>query len=280
MAEGENEVTIEFEKPEVQAKIAEHVNKNYRNYIPKELAEDAVMANVPDLNTLAKNYKNASSLVGRKGLIVPTEKDAPEVWDAFHKALGRPEKDTEYEFEKVEGMELDLSKMKEGYRKLAYTHGLNRKAAKEIWKYVEQNAADGQKATMDAYKARVSGEWTDLKKEWGAAYDDKIKKINGVVTKFGDADLRDWMKKMGADKEVKLVKFLSKIADSVSEDSANVSGTPATYTPAEALSKAKDIMTNKNNDLHEAYLKAGHLKHDEAVKEVERLYKLAYPKEK
>lgn len=280
MADGENEVTIDFEKPEVQSKVAEYANKNWRNIIPKELAEDAVMANVTDLATLAKNYKNAQSLVGRKGLIVPTEKDAPEVWDNFYKALGRPEKDTEYEFEKVEGMELDLSKMKEGYRKLAFQHGLNRKAAKELWKYVEQNAADGQKATMDAYKTRVSSEWADLKKEWGDAYDDKIKKINGVVTKFGDADLREWMKKMGADKETKLVKFLSKISEAMSEDNLNTSGTPATYTPAEALSKAKDIMTNKNNELHEAYLNQKHLRHDDAVKEVERLYKLAYPKEK
>jgi hypothetical protein len=276
----EDEVKIDFANEEVKKQITEHVTKNYREFIPKELAEDAVMANVPDLVTLAKNYKNAQSLVGRKGLIVPTEKDAPEVWDAFHKALGRPDKDTDYEFEKVEGHTLDLSKMKENFRKQAFANGLNRKATKDLWKQVESHIADSQKVTIDTYKQRIDGEWTELKKEWGGAYDEKIKKINGIVTKFGDADLRDWMKKMGADKEPKLVKFLSKIADGMSEDNTNVSGQPVTYTPAEALSKAKDIMSNKNNDLHEAYLKPAHLRHDEAVKEVERLYRLAYPKEK
>jgi hypothetical protein len=218
--------------------------------------------------------------VGRKGLIVPTEKDAPEVWNEFHKALGRPDKDTEYEFEKVDGMTLDLSKMKEGYRKLAFESGLSRKAAKDVWKFVESNAAQGQKATIEAYNTRINTEWADLKKEWGDAYDDKVKKINGVIAKFGDADFKDWMKKMGADKETKLVRFMDKIAGVVSEDNIEGSSISVTSTPAEALAKAKDIMTNKNNELHEAYLKKNHLRHDEAVKEVERLYRLGYPKEK
>jgi hypothetical protein len=280
MGEENNEVTIDFENADVKAKIGEYVSKNYREFIPEEYATDAVMASVPDLATLAKNYKHAQSAVGKKGIIMPTEKDGPEAWGEFFQKLGRPEKETEYEFESVEGMEMDLSDIRKAFAKQAHEEGLTKKQAKTLWKFYETRTKEGQDALVSFNKQRWDKEWTDLKQEWGAAYPEKIKKLDNLVAKYGDDEFRDYLKQTRLGKETKLVKFLSKLSDAVSEDKLESASSPASFTPKEAMSKANDIRTNKSNPLFEAFWDKRHIRHKEAADEVNRLYKMAYPETK
>lgn len=271
----ETEVKIDFANDAVKNQILEHVNKNYREFIPKEYAEDAVMADVPDLLTLAKNYKYTKGMVGKKGIIPPTEKDAPEVWNDFFKALGRPEKPTDYEYEPVDGLNMDLDKIKQTFSELAHKEGLSKKQAKEAWKHFESTLKEGQDELSNYNKGRWEKEWTELKKEWGAAYPDKIKKLDKLVSKYGDSTFREYLKETNLGKETKLVKFLSKIADSVAEDKIEASSTMMSFTPKEAMSKANDIRSNRNNPLYEAFWKREHPRHKEAVDEIDKLYAMA-----
>jgi hypothetical protein len=274
MAEGD-EVKIDFANEEVKKQISEHVNKNYREFVPKEFAEHASMASIPDLQTLAKSYVNAQQLVGRKGIIPPTEKDGQEAWDTFFKALGRPEKPTEYEYDKTEGLDLDLDEVKQGFSDMAHKFGLSKKQAKEAWKYFEGKTKEGQDNVSTFNKDRYEKEWGELKKELGAAYPDKIKKLDKLVAKYGDDDFREYLKKTQLGKEAKLVKFLSKIADSIAEDKIESGSQATTFTPKEAMSKANDIRSNKSNPLYDAYWKKEHPRHDEAMTEVNKLYEMA-----
>ena len=43
-----------------------------------------------DLPGLVKEHVNLQSLIGKKGIVPPGEKDGPEAWDRYYNQLGRP----------------------------------------------------------------------------------------------------------------------------------------------------------------------------------------------
>jgi len=281
MSEENNEVQIDFEKPEVQSKVHEYANKNWRSIIPEEFATHASMASIGDLNALAKSYVNSQSLIGRKGLILPKEGDAPEVVEAFYKALGKPDKETDYEFEGVEGHNLDLGAIKQKVAKAAFESNLPKSALKKVWKEIEASIVDGRQSVQNSEKQRIEKEWADLNKEWGAKAPENMKKIDALIAKVADEDTRQWIKDSGLGKETRLVKLISKITGLIGEDKLeNTSVSSGALTPAEAMSRANDIRSNLNNPLHDGFWKREHPRHAEAMNEINRLYSFAFPKEK
>jgi len=250
------------------------VSKDWRQFVSEENGTHASTASMQSLDDLAKSFIHGQQLIGKKGLLQPTEDSSEEDWNEYWTKLGRPGKPEEYEFEPVEGLEdVDFKEIEDAFRKEAHKSGMSKAQANTSWKFFKETTKNGKDELNTNYKTKYNTEWSALKNEWGNAYPEKIKKTQALLAKFGDENINKWIKSSGITKEATAVKFLSKIADSFSEDKLESgSHIVGAHTPSEALSKAKSLMVKDG-----PYFDKKDARHESVVKEVEALFLEAYP---
>jgi hypothetical protein len=66
------------------------------NLLPEEMRKEGTWDRFSNLQDVFKSESEARKLVSKKGIIPPTEKSTPDEWNAFYKALGRPDTPEEY----------------------------------------------------------------------------------------------------------------------------------------------------------------------------------------
>ena len=121
----------------------------------------------------------------------PGEKATPEEITAFHKSLGVPEKATEYEFPKGEGVEHD-PKMTEWAKNTFHEAKLSKEQASVMsqrWDAFIQEMGKADVAAVEKELAEVEGK---LKEEWKADYDVNLELSSRAFKHFAQADLKDF----------------------------------------------------------------------------------------
>jgi hypothetical protein len=257
------------------AQIPEDVRKT----LPEDLTKDPNITKYKSVDEFLKGHINAVKKLGEKGIIPPKEGASPEEWEAYHRALGKPEKAEEYKITPVENLHPKLKEKMtpqvEGFFK-AEMHKLDIPQM-----YVDKlyswyfNASSKALAMQDAAqeKAIKEGE-TALRAELNDKYDATIKMTENFVKYFGGKDVINALGNLGSHPAI--VKMFSKIAANFSEDQiAKFGGDPQATAGAigEAKSKIKAIMEDKKH----AYWNENDPKHKEAIQEVRSLYDIAYP---
>ncbi len=229
-----------------------------------------------DVSEVAKSYRNLEKLMGAekagRTVEIPTNPDDQSQMDSFYNRLGRPESPDKYElaFPKEGGDEKFAAWAKGTFHKL----GLTAKQAKALSE--EWNGFVGGKATesVEAYQSSVATDEATLKKEWGAAYDNKIKTAKIAARQFVtgagmDADVVDRLEDaMGYGN---LMKFFSSIGEKIGEDNFVAGDTSAgfgTLTPGQAKSKLADLVGDK--EFNARYLSG----EPEALEKVRNLQKM------
>lgn len=225
------------------------------------------------IGDLIKGHSEASKLIGAKGVIVPGDNAEPAEVDKFYNTLGRPEKPEGYKFDKLEKLHPELQitpEVEAGFNKFVHKYGLSQKQAAGIRaEYFNALSQSLTKRDEVATKAKHEAE-TTLRTEWGADYDTKLKRVQTIIDKFGGNGARQAFGELGNNPAV--LKVLATIADKFSEDTFTLGGTHTESSIAEAQKKILAIQTNKEHMYH----KPG-IGHDEAVKEMLELHKIAYP---
>ena len=148
---------------------------------------------------------NMRSLVGQS-IRIPTEEAGEEQWTQFHeklktkvpglmptpnsdddasmqtlyRQLGQPEKAEEYKIPQLDGQgtQLDVGPV-EAFRGIAHKYGLNQKQFEGIVTEFTGLNVEGAIQAKQAHDAKI----TELKNEWGAAYDQNINLIKALATK-------------------------------------------------------------------------------------------------
>lgn len=203
---------------------------------------------------LAKSYINLEKTLGKGRVVVPTEKSTPEEWRAFFKAGGAPEKEDEYDV----GME-DLPEQARtpaeqlaALRKAALDNGVSKKAWDGIFKAYKDGANARLNQEVESIKKMRETSETELRQEWGAAYDGKVQNAQKVIDKF--------FKENGVRKEFSIlandkgfIKAMAAIADQLGED-AIVGRAKLTMTPDEAQAEIAKMLGDRKSpffdDLH------------------------------
>jgi len=135
---------------------------------------DWVQQNAKDPETFFKWVDNLNTTVGKKGVIIPGEKAAPEEVNAFRAALGVPAKPEEYEFVDIDELKgaKRIPETDAAVKKLMHDVGIPKEAAKKLQmgfekmmygehlKVLEANKA--LDAQFDAVTAKLFGERKDL----------------------------------------------------------------------------------------------------------------------
>lgn len=230
----------------------------------------------PTLEKVASSYRNLEKLVGAEKAdrtVTLPGPDAPETEvDAFYQRLGRPEKADGYELPIPEG---DDGKMGEWASGVFHKAGLSQKQAAtvaEAWnEYVASTQGEAaQKNQHDAQQAEAA-----LKKEWGAAYDQKIAGIDRAAISLGmnEEQLEGLRSAMGP---VAAMKFVDSLATKTGEAPIDMEGNPSEtgmMTPGAARQELGRLGTDK--DFMEAWMNKNHPSHQWAVDKKQRLAKMA-----
>jgi hypothetical protein len=229
-----------------------------------------------NIAALAKSYESLERLNGNPNKVtLPGENSTEEERRAFFTALGVPDKPEGYAIERPKDLDERLwdEERNKGFLALAHKHGITPAAAKALVEFEAANTkAALEKAETDA-KAATAGLVAALKKEWGAAYDEKRQAAAVIFEKLGGAEL--FGQDTVIDNHPAFTKLLAKVADMVGEK-----GTAAGLKDQRrgSVEDASAELNRIMGDKADPYFKAGHPSHDDRVAYVMDLRRQITPK--
>lgn len=248
------------------------------------LKADGIFTNFETADDAAKALKAATIKLSQKGVIIPqdVEKAKPEELDGVFAALGRPKDAAGYDLpagsipKGFEALQAEVDEFKE----VAFKMGMSKAQFRQAFGYrVDKMLKEAKSRDEASTKARNESE-TNLRKQFGAKYEERIQGIQKLINVFGGGDGGATQEDVDAViARPGLVKMLSGILDEMSEATLEKLGHSRTgaMTPDEANAKIKEI----RGDAKHPYNNPGSGKlHEDAKKEMDALYKMANPGKK
>ena len=245
-------------------------NTDWKASLSDEIRADKSLENINDIESLAKSYVHAQKLVGADKIPVPNKFATEKDWDAVYQKLGRPETADGYKYNLPEDQKIDQEALK-GFSTQAHKLGLLPGQAEGVVKfYNEMKANELATAESTAVAAREKA-MTELKTEYGQAYDQKTQKAFNLVQQhfpkgIMSMNLEDGTK-IGDNPAV--IKAFVNLAEKMGEDNIVQASGPNYMTPKE-LNKSIASITGDNNS---AYWDKNHPNHAAAVDEVTELFR-------
>lgn len=228
------------------------------------------------VKSLATSYLNLEKAFQGK---IPDEKSTDEERGAFWNQLGRPETVEGYTIKKPEnlpeGVEWSEDNVKAAAA-VAHKSGLTQAQFQGMVDYDTQRtlnaAADGEAAQ----KAQINETVAELKKMWGAGYDEKVQAAGLTTKTFASEGLWERMEASGLTSNPLMIELMAEVGKGLQEGRRieGLSSADLTLTPEEAEKEQRAIGTDKNHALHEAYMDRKHVDHKQAVDEFARLGQL------
>ena len=261
------ETTTEAPKQETQIEQpVPTVAKSWKEAISEEFREDPNIAKFTEIDALAKSYINATRMIGQDKVAVPNNNSTDGQWNEVYDKLGRPESPDKYKLEaNSDVVPLDESAIKQ-FAENAHQLGLNNKLAQGILEFYK-NSMEGsvQQNQVDMETAQANAE-QELRKEWGRAYEDNIKKAGAVAKANMDANILDMQLKDGTrlGDHPAIIKGFANIANLMSEDKL-------VSTESESVSQGVDYNAEISkivNDRDGPYWNKAHPDHDKVVQQV------------
>lgn len=195
---------------------------NWRDTLPEDIRANPSISSFTDVAALTKSYIHAQSVIGKKGVIVPTEKSTPEDWKSFYQQIGVPAAD-KYDVKAPDGYPVPEETMK-WFKETALAEGLlPKQAAGFLSKYAEYEKAALAKAETSR-KENMEAGLASLKKEWGEGYDKELNAARVAVKHAGGDDLLKHLNATGMANDPTVIKALAKMARWLGEDTLRGEG--------------------------------------------------------
>lgn len=245
---------------ETAATTAE-TNTDWKASLSDEVRADKSLENIKDIESLAKSYVHAQKMVGADKIPVPNKFATEKDWDAVYERLGRPKSADEYKFE---SQDVDQDGLK-SFATAAHKMGLLPNQANEMVKWYQENVAAESNAKNQISEQARTDAISDLKKEYGLAYDQKLKSASAMAKQYVAAEVLDAPmadgSKLGDNPAI--IKAFATLAEKMGEDQfVNPAG--PTYLTPQAIDKQIGDLTAPGS----AYWDKHHPNHDAAVEEV------------
>lgn len=224
-----------------------------------------------DPSELALGYRNLEKLLGGEKLPMPKGADDKEGWGRVYDALGRPKTAEEYKLPVPEGDSGEFAKVASGkFHELGLT-AQQAQGLAEWWNQTQQGQAE---QSAQAQSQNVEKQLTDLKTEWGGAYDENIELGRRAAREFGMTQemLTKMENGMGT---AEMLKFMSKIGRGMTEHNFEGGKTNSGFgmTPEAARTRINDL---RNDQAWASKYLSGDA---DARAEMARLMALGYPEQ-
>ena len=252
------------------AAVAQSVPDDWRSMIPEEIRDHKSLAHFTDVGAMAKSLVNAQSMIGADKVAIPGKHATDEDWGEVWRKLGRPDSPDGYELvnEMPEGIEQN-DDMLNWFRTTAHEIGMTpSQAQKMLGKY---NQFLGTQIGADEGQVEQLRETTEieLKKEYGAAYADRITNGNAVMQEFGGEGLTELQmadgRLLGDHPDIiKMMVNVSEFINSkIGEDVLAGNKSSGGLTPDDAKAKLSDIRApgspywDQRHPEHQFYVQEG-----------------------
>jgi hypothetical protein len=205
---------------------------DWRAALPEDIRAAPSLQKFADPGALAKSYTELEQLVGRKGLIVPTDKDGPEVHARYRAALGVPDAPEGYTLTAPEGLPEGVwsEDTAKGYAALAHKHGLTTAQAQGLAaEFVQMQTAAAVPPEEQQRQAEA-----ELRKEWAsdAVYARNLDAAKRAVGQFAPPEFKAFLEQSGLGNNPHMVRMLAAVGGAIAEDSpAGLNGANANRDP-------------------------------------------------
>jgi hypothetical protein len=167
----------------------------------------------------AKAFKEKDSMIGRKGVILPNDKDPKDI-DRYYNQLGRPESPEKYQAPKIEVEEkfkafFSDDKL-EGFKSIAHKHGLTQKQFEGITKEFTEAQLSEVKNIVHEEQKKFESATQSLMQEWLVDYDANSKQSELAIKSFAEGIDADKISELMKFPDIKKLGF--NIAKAISED--------------------------------------------------------------
>jgi len=144
---------------------------------------DDTLARFSNFDDLAKSYVNIRKQVPMDKVTIPTETSPPELWEEFHKAIGRPDTLEEYVAEKPADMPDEYwdKELLTAAKTLSHKIGISQAQWKALFEFDNQRAADGQRKLAEAEERETAEAEKVINELWGIDKDAKLHAADKVV---------------------------------------------------------------------------------------------------
>lgn len=252
--------------PAVSQPESVDVTKNFIDILPDTLKGEKSLAKFKSIEDLAKGYINAEKMIGKKVTDM-----SPEELKAINTKLGVPESPDKYTFEKVENADETLTNW---FKNAAHEAGISQDAATKLYNQWNANASEMQKMMESQAELQSQQYVADLKKEFGAAFDQRVELANKAVRQFGGDDLIKMLNETGLGNHPALVKTFAEAGKLLSEGTLPSSENSGRYglTPAEARQKIIELKSDQGFQKMRNSIDPG--QRQQALKMLEDLYRI------
>lgn len=214
---------------------------NHRRFLGQSIRIPGEDASAEDRQAFNKRLmEKVPDLMPRPNL------DDEEAAANFYNSIGRPETHDGYEF-KPEGFDDDGDKEAfDTFSKIMHKHGLNQRQFKGIMGDLQKIGEDDKTASAQAIQAAQE----ELKKEWGADMDSRLKVIQNVAEKTGAPEAFVNMikeKRINKDAAVWLYNLGVQLAGEGTGIIGDNSGDSLGLSPDEAKMQISEIRNNKEH---------------------------------
>lgn len=250
---------------------------SWRDQIPEDLRTHPTLRDIKDLGGLAKSYIHAQQMIGVDKLPKPKDDWTKEQYDQFYNNLGRPPTPDKYqvpEYKLPEGFPKNDEEVKK-FMGVFHEAGLTQKQAQAIMdNWMAHNVElfnKSNQAAMDNHKQEME----QLKKDFGLAYDERIKGAQLAVNMVADEGFKEWLNTATVNgvplgNSPQMIKFLSNIGTHILEDSIDGSGDgQLKMTPGQAQQELAQMKMDEN--FNKMLLNKQHPGHEEAVKKFRQI---------
>lgn len=282
MAEEETETTENTETTEETAPVAlidtEGVlSEKWRECLPEDIRNEKSLDVCTTLQGMASQVVNSQKAIGKNKVSVITDTSSPTELDAFYTAGGRPKVAEDYPYEPDKDIPEELHDPERISRlKAVFFEG---GGSLSLWKKLVKLDNEETKrlmATADAEdKTELDTAEQGLKDKWGMAYEERVHVVNRFInetTEEGEQRVK-FIAKYGRDPL--FVEWAAEVGKKLIEHKALVAEITQS-TPKEATKKIEELQATEgylNGELE----RSNPARHQRIVKELEELYKLAYP---
>tara|TARA_R100000458_G_C8253097_1_gene229655 strand:- start:130 stop:954 length:825 start_codon:yes stop_codon:yes gene_type:complete len=248
---------------------------DWKASLSDDVKNDPSLADIKDVNGLAKSLIHAQKMVGSDKIALPKEDASPEEMSEFYNRLGRPK---EYELTKAElpeGMSYNED-MEKVMKENMHAAGLTNKQANSIYKgYMEY--LSGQHKDMTEKNQVQAETWIkDLKKDFGKAYDERVDLSQRAARELGGPDFLKWLDDTGQGNNPMFVKMFAKVGEMMSEGQAEP-GVPRQFEMTPDSARQEIARLQRDPNFMNQYTNKDADGHKEAVQKFERLFEYAYP---
>lgn len=249
--------------------------EQFLSSLPEEYRQDPTFARFNNWNDVAKSYHHAAKMVGmdKNQLLTLPKDDSPEAWEPIYKAIGKPDAPEGYGFDKYKDV-IPPEELGE-YAKLAHETGMGSKQFDAlVGRFVEQTTMF-KKQQAEQMERQVS-EWQEtVKKEYGAAYDEKIAFAQKAVEKFGLSDV------IKSNPEIfenpAIIKAFVEIGEKTSEGMVLANGDVSHGKLAPNEAKMELAKMESDSATVKILLDKNHPQHQFMMSKRNELFKYAYP---